>query len=63
MNTENKKLNGVAVKCVIPNSCADNAGVRMGDIILAFNGMRTETLTDYVKAKMLMPERENVLID
>lgn len=63
MDTEEKNITGVAVMSVIPGSRAECAGVRTGDIILAFNDMRTETWADYVKAKMLKPERESVLIE
>jgi S1-C subfamily serine protease len=56
-------MNGVEVMGVVHGSRAEQAGIRVGDIILAFNGMRTETLIDYVKAKILKPKREHILIE
>lgn len=56
-------MKGVPVVNIVPGSQADKAGVKTGDIILAFNDLRVETLVDYIKAKKLRPKRESVLVD
>lgn len=56
-------MKGIPVVKIVPNSRADRAGVKTGDVILAFNDLRVETLVDYIKAKKLRPKRESVLVD
>lgn len=56
-------MSGIRVVCVMPGSRAADAGVLMGDLILAFNGMRTENVGDYIKAKALKPDKESVLVE
>jgi len=56
-------LKGVPVIAVVPGSAAHKAGIRAGDKILVFNDKRTENLVDYVRAKMLKPKRESILLE
>ena len=46
-------VRGVAVWGCLPRSSSARAGVRYGDIVLGANGMRTETIHDYLRARTL----------
>jgi hypothetical protein len=46
-------VRGVAVWGCLPRSSSARAGVRYGDIVLGANGMRTETIHDYLRARAL----------
>ncbi len=46
-------LEGVPVWGCLPGSTAAEAGVRYGDIVLSVNGMRTQSIEDYLEARSL----------
>lgn len=46
-------VEGIPVWGCLPGSTSAQAGVRYGDIVLGVNGMRTQTIEDYLEARML----------
>ena len=63
MNIDDKKVSGLTVHVVVSNSIAESVGLKVGDLILTYNDVRTKTLADYTKAKMVKPERESMLVE
>ena len=57
------KIKGLPVIAVIEGSIAEMAGVRAGDKILAFNDVRVENASDYIKAKKVSLKRESMLVE
>jgi serine protease Do len=53
---------GALVKSVIPDSPAEAAGIRPGDVILEFNGLRVQNDGHLVKSVGLTPSGSNVSI-
>jgi S1-C subfamily serine protease len=56
-------MSGVPVISVVPGSAAHKAGIRKGDLIVFFNNKRVKSLVDYVRAKMLKPDRESFIVE
>ncbi len=50
MNNDSR-AEGVPVLSVLPNSPAALAGLKVGDVIIMMNGIRTATWGDYAEAK------------
>jgi len=48
---------------IIKGSITDSLGLRAGDKILIFNDIEINSLSDYIKAKKIFPDKESVVID
>lgn len=55
-------LEGVPVWGCLPGSTAAEAGVRYGDIVLRVNGMRTQSIEDYLEARALRGDGMEVVL-
>jgi S1-C subfamily serine protease len=55
-------LRGVPVWGTLPDSAGEHAGLRFGDVILAIDGTRVETLDAYVRARSAAHETMRVTI-
>jgi S1-C subfamily serine protease len=48
---------GVPVTSCVPNSPAERAGVKQGDVVILANGQRIETMSQYVAARKMRTDR------
>lgn len=48
--------NGILVLGALPGSPAAELGLRYGDVLLSVNGMRTQVVEDFLKARSLDPK-------
>jgi len=53
-------VEGIPVWGCLPGSVSANAGVAYGDIVLGVNGMRTQTIEDYLEARTLRSDAMEV---
>ncbi len=56
-------MKGLPIVIIVKDSASDRAGVKPGDKILAFNDMRVENVSDYIKAERICPDRESMLVE
>jgi len=55
-------VEGVPVWGCLPGSTAADAGVRYGDIVLSVNGMRTQSIEDYLEARALRGDGMDIVL-
>lgn len=57
-----ESFRGVPVNCCFPGSLASRAGVKAGDVVLAANGVRVDSLDAYMDARSVYTDRVELTV-